>query len=122
MVNGHGKSDRSIAPMKPSNDAGQPAEERVEEGDLAEGNSNEGNAFRTQSRGDARSALERVRRAARKDRKQRFTALFHHVYTSTDSATRTWLSSGMRVQVSTVRRGSTTGRHWRATLQTSPNG
>jgi group II intron reverse transcriptase/maturase len=48
--------------------------------DLAEGNSPEGNAFRTQSRGDARSALERVRRAARKDRKQRFTALFHHVY------------------------------------------
>jgi group II intron reverse transcriptase/maturase len=51
----------------------------VEGRDLAKGNSPEGNAFRTQRRGDARSALERVRRAAKKDRKQRFTALFHHV-------------------------------------------
>ncbi len=48
--------------------------------DLAKGNSPESNAFRTQRRGDASSALERVRQAARKDRKQRFTALFHHVY------------------------------------------
>ena len=80
MMNDRGKSDRPIKPVKPSNDAGQPVEEMVEERGLAEGNSTEGNAFRTQSRGDARSALERVRRAARKDGKQRFTALFHHVY------------------------------------------
>src|SRR3954471_22414101 len=80
MTNGHGKSDRSVVPVKLSNEVGQLAEEMVEGRELAEGNSTEGNAFRTQSRGDARSALERVRRAARKDRKQRFTALFHHVY------------------------------------------
>jgi group II intron reverse transcriptase/maturase len=47
---------------------------------LAKGNSPERNALRTQSRGGAPSALERVRQAARKDRKQRFTALLHHVY------------------------------------------
>jgi group II intron reverse transcriptase/maturase len=35
---------------------------------------------RTQSRTGTPSALERVRQAARKDRKQRFTALLHHVY------------------------------------------
>jgi RNA-directed DNA polymerase len=80
MMNGRGKSDRSTVPRKPPNKAGQPAAEVVEGKDLAEGNSPEGNAFRTQRRGDARSALERVRRAARKDRKQKFTALFHHVY------------------------------------------
>jgi group II intron reverse transcriptase/maturase len=80
MVNGRGKSDRSTVPRKPPNKAGQPAAEVVEGKDLAEGNSPEGNAFRTQRRGDARSALERVRRAARKDRKKRFTALLHHVY------------------------------------------
>jgi RNA-directed DNA polymerase len=81
MMNGCGKSDRSVVPMKPSNEAGvKPAKEMVEERDLTEGNSTEGNAFRTQGRGDARSALERVRKAARRDRKQRFTALFHHVY------------------------------------------
>lgn len=81
MTNGSGKSDRSVVPGKPSNKVGPEATtEMVEGSDLTEGNSNEGNAFRTQGRGDARSALERVRRAARKDRKQRFTALFHHVY------------------------------------------
>jgi len=33
-----------------------------------------------QSRIDAPSALERVRQAARKDKKLRFTALLHHIY------------------------------------------
>jgi group II intron reverse transcriptase/maturase len=80
MMNGRGKSDSSVVPGKPPNEIGQPVEEVVEGRELAKGNSPEGNAFRTQRRGDARSALERVRRAARKDRKQKFTALFHHVY------------------------------------------
>jgi group II intron reverse transcriptase/maturase len=38
------------------------------------------NGLRTQSRAGAQSALERVRQAAGKDRRQRFTALLHHVY------------------------------------------
>ena len=80
MMNGRGKSDRSVVPMKPSNDVERTTEEMVEGRELAKGNSNESNAFRTQSRDNAHSALERVRQAARKDRKQRFTALFHHVY------------------------------------------
>ena len=79
-MNGRGKSDSSVVPGKPPNDVGQPTEEAVEGRELAKGNSPESNAFRTQRRGDARSALERVRRAARKDRKKRFTALLHHVY------------------------------------------
>jgi RNA-directed DNA polymerase len=80
MMNGRGKSDRSTVPRKLPNKAGRPAAEVVEGKDLAKGNSPEGNAFRTQRRGDARSALERVRQAARKDREQQFTALFHHIY------------------------------------------
>ena len=81
MTNDRGKSDRSVVPKKPPNNVGpMPTAEVVEGRDLAKGNSPEGNAFRTQGRGDARSALERVRRAARKDRKQKFTALFHHVH------------------------------------------
>jgi RNA-directed DNA polymerase len=80
MMNGRGKSDRPVVPGIPSNEVGTPMEETVEGRDLAEGNSIESNAFRTQGRADAHSALERVRRAARKDRRQRFTALFHHVY------------------------------------------
>jgi RNA-directed DNA polymerase len=80
MMDGRGKSDRSTVPKKSPNDVEQSTEEAMEGRDLAEGNSPKSNAFRTQGRGDARSALERVRRAARKDRRQRFTALFHHVY------------------------------------------
>ena len=48
--------------------------------ELAKGNPHQQNASRTQSRADAPSALERVRQAARRDRKMRFTALLHHVY------------------------------------------
>jgi group II intron reverse transcriptase/maturase len=47
---------------------------------LAKGNLREQNASRTQRRSDALSALERVRQAARRDRKTQFTALLHHIY------------------------------------------
>jgi len=47
---------------------------------VAKGNSPERNVLRTQSRDGTTSALERVRQAAQRDRKQRFTALLHHVY------------------------------------------
>jgi group II intron reverse transcriptase/maturase len=46
----------------------------------AKGSSPERNAPRTQSRAGAPSALERVRQAAERDRRRRFTALLHHVY------------------------------------------
>lgn len=80
MMNERRKSDRSVVPKKSPNEAGQPAEEAAEGRDLAKGNPNECNTSRTQGRTDVPSALERVRLAARKDRKQRFTALLHHVY------------------------------------------
>ena len=63
MTNDRGKSDRFVVPEKPSNEAERTAEEMVEGRDLTEGNSIEGNAFRTQGRGDARSALERGRKS-----------------------------------------------------------
>jgi len=80
MTNGRGKSDSSVRPAKSPNKAEEPAAEATEGRELAKGNSPEHNAFRTQGREGAPSALERVRQAARKDRKQRFTALFHHIY------------------------------------------
>ena len=80
MMNGHGKSDRPTVPMKSPNKAGQPAAEGMEGKGLAEGNLRRQNAPRTPSREGAHSALERVRQAARRDRKMRFTALLHHVY------------------------------------------
>jgi len=74
------KSDRPIVPMKSPNKAGQPAAEAVEGRGLAKGNPPQQNAPRTQCRNRAHSALERVRQAATKDRKKRFTALLHHIY------------------------------------------
>ncbi len=46
---------------------------------LAKENTEQSNQCRTQSRGSGRNGLERVREAARKDKKARFTALLHHV-------------------------------------------
>jgi retron-type reverse transcriptase len=80
MMNGRGKSDRSIEPAKSPNKAEGPAAEAVEGRERAKGNSPECNALRTQGRDSAPSALERVRQAASQDRKQRFTALLHHIY------------------------------------------
>src|SRR5260221_6382595 len=47
--------------------------------DPAKGNMEEHAVPRTQSRVRAPDALDRVREAARRDRKLQFTALFHHV-------------------------------------------
>jgi group II intron reverse transcriptase/maturase len=80
MMNGYGKSDSPVVPEKFPNKAPKRAAEEMEARGLAKGNPPESNAPRTQSRIGAPSALERVRQAARKDKKQRFTALFHHVY------------------------------------------
>jgi retron-type reverse transcriptase len=80
MMNEPGKSDRPVVPQKSPNKAGRPAAEGMEGRGLAKGNPSQQNASRTPGRNDARSALERIRQAARKDRKMRFTALLHHVY------------------------------------------
>ena len=79
-MNGGGKSDRLVVPQKPSNNAEGPAAEVVEERGRAKGNPVEQNAPRTQRRTRAPSAPERIRQAAKRDRRQQFTALLHHVY------------------------------------------
>jgi RNA-directed DNA polymerase len=79
-MNGHRKSDGPVVPMKSPNNAGQPAAEEMEGRGPAKGNPPQQNAPRTQGRQGAHSALERVRLAAARDRKMRFTALLHHIY------------------------------------------
>jgi RNA-directed DNA polymerase len=86
-MNGHGKSDRRVVPTKPpNNDADQPAvagsssAEAVEGRRLAKGNPHQQTMLRTQRRVGMSHELERIRQAASRDRKMRFTALFHHVY------------------------------------------
>ena len=68
MMNGHGQSDRPVVPTKSPNNAGEPAAEGMEGRGLAKGNLSQQNAPRTQSRDGARSALERVREAAERDK------------------------------------------------------
>ncbi len=74
------ESDRPVVPRNPPNAAAEPARE-VEEGrERAKGNTPERHVLRTQGRASAPRALERVRQAARRNRKQQFTALLHHMY------------------------------------------
>ncbi len=81
MMHGDGKSDSSVVPQKFPNQAGhEAAAEEMEGRGLVKGNPRQQNAPRTRSRSGAHSALERVREAAAKDRKMRFTALLHHIY------------------------------------------
>ena len=81
-MNDREKSDSVVVPAKRPNKAGAAARdaEVVEERTLAEGNSCGADTRRTQCRESVKSGLARVREAAQKDRKQRFTALYHHVY------------------------------------------
>jgi group II intron reverse transcriptase/maturase len=79
-MHGHGKSDRPIRPAKLPNKAGQPAAEVAEERGLTKENVDQQNTSQTQSRENGvPNALDRVRQAALRNKKERFTALFHHV-------------------------------------------
>lgn len=80
-MNGRRKSDKPVVATKSQNKAGvKPAAEGMEPRGLAKGKSAKQNMDRIQSRKTMQSALERVRRAARKDKELRFTSLLHHVY------------------------------------------
>ena len=79
MKHGREKSDFAIVAMKPANKAGQPAAEWVEPRAEAEGNMVEPRTRRTPSRESVSQGLDRVRQAAKQRKKERFTALLHHV-------------------------------------------
>jgi RNA-directed DNA polymerase len=80
MMDDRGKSDRLVVPTKPLNKAAEPATEAVEGSERTKGNSPDSHGDRTQRRVVPPDGIERVRQAAKRDRKQRFTALLHHVY------------------------------------------
>ena len=79
MMHGREKSDFAIVAMKPANKAGQPAAEWVERRAETEGNRVEPRTRRTPSRESVSQGLDRVRQAAKARKKERFTALLHHV-------------------------------------------
>ena len=73
------KSHFAIVAAKPTNKAGVPAAEPVEPRAGTERNAGEQSTHRTQSRVRVSQALDRVRQTARLRKKERFTALFHHL-------------------------------------------
>lgn len=76
------KSDESVVSKKRSNkDVGAPTSaESVEKRDSAKGNPKGQNGSRTWSRSTPRSALDRIRQVAKRDKEAKFTTLWHHVY------------------------------------------
>ena len=79
MMHDREKSDPAIVAEKPTNKAGQPAAESAEPRVGAEGNASWQSTHRTQGRERVSQALERVRQVARQRKKEKFTALLHHV-------------------------------------------
>ena len=78
-MNGLEKSDSGIVAMKPTNKAGRPGAESVEPRPGTKGNAEQQRMHRTQGRDRMSQSLDRVRKAARLRKKDRFTALFHHI-------------------------------------------
>jgi RNA-directed DNA polymerase len=89
MMHGHEKSDPAIVAGKPANKAEQlAAEQSATEPTVAEsaepragteGNAEQQSTCRTQSRVSVSQALERIRKVARERKKEKITALFHHI-------------------------------------------
>jgi RNA-directed DNA polymerase len=89
MMHGYEKSDPAIVAMKPANKAEQLAAERsaaeptaaepVEPRAGTKGNAEQQSTCRTQSRVSVSQALDRIRKVARERKKEKFTALFHHI-------------------------------------------
>ena len=78
-MHGGEKSDLAVVAMKPANKAGRPAAERVERRAGAEGNASQQRTRRAQDRVSVSQALDRIRKAAKEKKKERFTALLHHI-------------------------------------------
>jgi RNA-directed DNA polymerase len=73
------KSDPSTVASKPANNPNGVGAELVERREEAEGNTSKDRMHRTQRRVNMSSGLERVRERAKAEKKERFTALLHHV-------------------------------------------
>ena len=78
-THGGRESYSGTVPAKQPNKSGRPPAEVVEGRALTKENMDQQYLYRTQSRENGPSELDRVREAARRDKKLRFTALLHHV-------------------------------------------
>ena len=79
MMHGPEKSDSVIVAMKPANKAECSVAEPAEPRTGTKGNANQQSTDRAQNRATVSQALERIRKVAKERKKERFTALFHHI-------------------------------------------
>ena len=89
MMHGHEKSDPEIVAIrtdatgmrreKPTNKAVPTAAELVERRAGTKGNAGQQSTLRAQDRAGVSQALDRIRQAARHNKKERFTTLLHHI-------------------------------------------
>src|SRR3982074_345252 len=89
MMHGHEKSDSVIVAVKPANKTAEAAAERsAVESTVAEpvepragtkGNADQQSTCRAQSRVSVSQALDRIRKVAKERKKEKLTALFHHI-------------------------------------------
>jgi RNA-directed DNA polymerase len=78
-MHGREKSDSVIVAEKSSNKTGWPVAEATERRTEAKENAVQQHTRRAQNRESVSQVLERVRETARRRKKERFTALFHHI-------------------------------------------
>src|SRR5690348_10569480 len=78
-MHGGGTSDSAIVALKLANKAEQSVAEPVERRAGTEGNASQQSTHRTPSRASVAQALERIRQTAKERKKERFTALLHHI-------------------------------------------
>jgi RNA-directed DNA polymerase len=78
-MNGDEKSDPAIVAVKPANKSGKPDAEWAEPRAGAEGNAAGRHGVRAQNRATPSSGIDRVRKAARERKGERFTTLLHHI-------------------------------------------
>jgi group II intron reverse transcriptase/maturase len=79
MMNDHEKSDPAIVALRAANKPGRPGAESQEPRAGAKENAGQDGTLRTPSRAGVTPGLDRVRQAAQQRKKERFTALLHHV-------------------------------------------
>jgi RNA-directed DNA polymerase len=73
------KSDSVVVAVKPANKAARAVAELAEPRTETKGNADQQSTRRAQDRESVSQALERVRQAARQRKKEKFTALLHHI-------------------------------------------
>ena len=82
-MNGREKSHSAVVAMKPANKAEQSAAEPGEPRAGTKGNAEQQSTLRTQGRARVTQALDRIRQVAKQRKKEKFTALLHHINVDT---------------------------------------